>query len=293
MSNVAAVAETNPCSNRVGAQFLGRARALRQAVADEAITADRRIAAICERIHARYRHGKPVARMQTLQDVERQWRETLPLRGRVAIETHLDRDQKTLRITELRARPSMSVGSLDWDELEPGLFLSAVGLEAMPRHFHATHLTLAIVSLHALARRYQRGLAIEDAAVIHDLRPLAEQHEAIMPAGPGSSFSVPLLGWGLVAWNGFHRLLRSRQAHGDIECADLRERSDELKAAHHAVEGAPSRLPLLAARAGLPKPALIFYRWLIRHRHHPNWGNQCDSLQSVQCWRASRYVAAQ
>src|SRR6476661_6608997 len=62
MSNVAAVAETNPCSNRVGAQFLGRARALRQAVADEAITADRRIAAICERIHARYRHGKPVAR---------------------------------------------------------------------------------------------------------------------------------------------------------------------------------------------------------------------------------------
>ena len=102
-----------------------------------------------------------------------------------------------------------------------------------------------------------------------------------------------LLGWGLVAWNGFHRLLRSRQAHGDIECADLRERSDELKAAHHAVEGAPSRLPLLAARAGLPKPALIFYRWLIRHRHHPNWGNQCDSLQSVQCWRASRYVAAQ
>ena len=203
MSNAAispSVARTNPRSDRVGAQFLGRARALRQAVADEEIKADRRIAAICERIHARYSRGKPVARMQTLQDAERQWRETLPLRGRVAIETHLDLDQRTLRITELRARPSISVGSVDWDEQEPGLFLSAVGLEAMPRHFHATHLTLAIVSLHALARRYQRGLAIEDAAVIHDLRPLAEQHEAIIPADPGSSFSIRCSGGGL--WHG-------------------------------------------------------------------------------------------
>ena len=138
--------------------------------------------------------------MQTLQDAERQWRETLPLRGRVAIETHLDLDQRTLRITELRARPSISVGSVDWDEQEPGLFLSAVGLEAMPRHFHATHLTLAIVSLHALARRYQRGLAIEDAAVIHDLRPLAEQHEAIIPADPVYSSAYRCTGGGL--WHG-------------------------------------------------------------------------------------------
>ena len=138
--------------------------------------------------------------MQTLQDAERQWRETLPLRGRVAIETHLDRDEKMLRIAELRARPTMSAGSLDWDDLEPGLFLAAVGLEARPRHFHATHVTLAIVSLHALARRYQRGLAIEDAAVIHDLQSLAEQHEAMIPADPGSSFSVRCAGGGV--WRG-------------------------------------------------------------------------------------------
>jgi hypothetical protein len=130
-------------ADRVGAQFLGSARAASSHSRSGNRGRHPRIAAICGMIHARYRRGKPTARLQTLQDADRQWRETLPLCGRVAIETRLDCDGKTLRITELRKRPSMSVGRLDWDQVEPGLRLVAVGLEALPRHFPAAHATLA------------------------------------------------------------------------------------------------------------------------------------------------------
>lgn len=190
----------------VPAEFIGMARAFRRSLDAEDILAATTIETICGSVYGRYRRGHHTARLLDLQNALREWREAVPTRGRIALETRLNERAKWLQITELRARPAVVTQS-EWSgELEPSVLVVAVGMEARPKRFRATHATLAVVSLHALARRYQRADDKCHGAVLRDLRVLAEKQDALVLLGDGAPFHVPCSDGGV--WAGVIRATR-------------------------------------------------------------------------------------
>ena len=63
-----------------------------------------------------------------------------------------------------------------------------------PSRYDLVTTTLAHVSLHALARRFQRGLDIREDAIKGDLLALAEAHQGIRGLENGSTILVPVPG---------------------------------------------------------------------------------------------------
>jgi hypothetical protein len=190
----------------VPAEFTGMARAFRRSLEAEDSLAAATIETICGSVCARYRRGDRVGRLLNLQNALREWREAVPTRGRIALETRLNEHTKRLQITELRARPAVFTRS-EWSgEMEPSILVVVVGMSARPKRFSATHATLAAISLHALARRYQRARDTSDAALLHDLRVLAEHQDALLTGGEEATFRVSCPGGG--TWVGVIKSLQ-------------------------------------------------------------------------------------
>ncbi len=170
--------------SRVPAEFLGQARALRAEIAAAdpiAHSAAERVAApLCARLRR-----KPTLRPDSLADAERHWRDWMPAAGRLDREARLDNRSLTIEETRASAANFRADGWGAGRE-ESGLCIVSLMLEAAPGRVRLNHEVLTYISLHALARRFERGAP---GAALADLRALGEWCAA--PGAAGAEFRVP------------------------------------------------------------------------------------------------------
>ena len=98
------------------------------------------------------------------------------------------------------AQPPRSINRRRVDVAERGLIVNVVLFEVAPFHYQFDIFTLAHVSAHALARRFQRGLDTGEAAIMRDLKALGQAHHALADRPDGTDFVVPLVDGG--NWRG-------------------------------------------------------------------------------------------
>jgi hypothetical protein len=77
----------------------------------------------------------------------------------------------------------------DWESDEPAISVEARAVGSHP--FRVERSLLADVGLHALARRYQRGWAIDDGSVLLDLTPLGYRWASTVKAGGEFRIDAP------------------------------------------------------------------------------------------------------
>ncbi len=165
----------------VSAEWRGRARSLRNRVAAAHSTWERAAVALttplCERDGFR-----PTFTKGSLRLTEARWKALPqawgPLRNPVSTIAG-----GTLSIAELRAvdfRAAMA--AWNGDELSIAVAVLSVTM-TLPSTFSFGSKTLAIVGLHALARRYARGADRRDLAVVMDMLPIAVAAPAALARG--------------------------------------------------------------------------------------------------------------
>ena len=187
----AALAPSDWRAGPVDAAFLGQARAFRDRLKATSATCSRLIDAIAEpAVRRAKRH--PIPRREVLVDVARRW-SCMPSLGLLDSSTDLDLRKRTLRICQLRVCPS-DFRSAAWSVDEAGLSVLGLQLDIGPHRLNFAMPSLVTVSLHALARRYQRGLAVDDAAVFGDLHVLAKAHLRLATGAVGELFEVEASG---------------------------------------------------------------------------------------------------
>jgi hypothetical protein len=178
-------------SSRVPVEFIGKARAFRSTIVGEhalAVAAmDRLVLPLRGRHYSRQTPG-PGAFAR----VEHAWRSQVPTAGQLRLTT--THDSKRLCITEIRAVPT-DFRFLAWPEgaTESCLIILVSALAVSAGHFSFTSALAASVSLHALARRYERGSNNSAAAIRADLvalmRPVDDvlegSNDFTIPAGDG------------------------------------------------------------------------------------------------------------
>ena len=164
----------------VPVEFTGRARELRRRLAAADALAQpmmrRALVPIQKRLQ---RH--PVVRRDTLVDVERQWR-GLPAFGQIRCTVNVG-DRRAPTFDCVRLAPAQYTG-LDWNGgIEAGvvavLFCASVRGATMTLRAH----TVAAVSLHCLARRFQRGPRCTDDDVIAEIGVLALKFPTLADSG--------------------------------------------------------------------------------------------------------------
>jgi hypothetical protein len=136
-------------------EYVGQARQFRAAIAVEDAVATKAIAKIVAPLHARaLRH--PVPRPADLVDAARSWRLTVPAGNRLAL--NIDAARTRLQIDELCVS-AIDFKFTDWpdDDFEPGVSVLHVRLRAAPHVLELEAPIVACASLHAPARRFQRG----------------------------------------------------------------------------------------------------------------------------------------
>ena len=164
----------------VPAEFVGKARAFRARIGAEDAVVGQTIQRIVAPLEAR-RRRKATFRAEQLIDAERAFRR-VPAAGRLTL--NIERDKHGLRIEEFRAAAgdfrfcSWADGATDPDVGVVKVVLQATSWGAVG----ATSNIVASVSLHALARRFQRGFNISDEAILGELRGLALRHAEIIEA---------------------------------------------------------------------------------------------------------------
>ena len=194
----------------VPAEFMRQARYFRDGLMSVSLECSARMNAIVAPLLARWRRS-PIPRPETLLDAARAWR-ALPDFGRLDLTVTTGKRQ--LHIHELRVSAS-DFRAADWTVDEPGLSVLGVVLEVAPHRCVFDILSLATVSLHALARRYQRGFAITDAAIMHDLHMLAKAH-AGLAGGAATEFEVAVPSGG--RWVGNLLDVTNTKGGNSIDC---------------------------------------------------------------------------
>jgi hypothetical protein len=162
-------------SSPVPVEFIGRARTLRDRVAKAHLQWTKAAAQLTAPLLPRG-DFTPIFTRQTLAVTAARWRK-LPQWGRLRpTASTITRDR--VAIGELRLIQFRSYMT-SWGEDELAVAITAVSVTmAQPSTFKFDSLPLALIGLHALARRYGRGADRRDLAVIRDLLP-------IIPAAPG------------------------------------------------------------------------------------------------------------
>jgi len=143
--------------------YVGLARAFRGRIEAAVTVAIKIVRDTSQQLIARQRRH-PVQRRDTLASIARAWGDKVPAFGRANQEIRLEGKEA------------------DWDEdaREPGLSVVRITLAIAPHEKLALGMhTLCAASLHALARRYQRGRPTTDDAIIADLHALAAAHERL------------------------------------------------------------------------------------------------------------------
>jgi hypothetical protein len=158
-------------SERVPVEFVGLARSLRNRITQSDLAigpAMDRIAAYGNEIMSRRHSFRP----EHLSHLERQWRTTIPALGRLGFAT--ERRKGRLVVADVRLFAS-SFRRLSWrdDAYEDALSLFISSGRFGPDQVSIKHLPIAAISLHAIARRYQRSFDSSDEAVFRDLSEIA------------------------------------------------------------------------------------------------------------------------
>jgi hypothetical protein len=174
-------------ADRVPSEFIGRARDLRRrlAASEASVEANmhRALAPIARRLE---RH--PVVREGTLLDAARAWR-SLPSFGRVRCSVDIA-NRRRPEFSDVRVRPGVYRG-LQWrGDYEPGLAVMLFVASVSGGDMLLAAWTVAVASLHAVARRYQRAPAT-DATVLAEIGELALRFPEIAPAGGEFMLPVP------------------------------------------------------------------------------------------------------
>lgn len=163
----------------VGAEWTGRARQLLRDVDAAEPATDACLAGLVERIGQRLRH-KPTLRKDMLTTLIRDWRNAPELqRFRVAFvqsPEEIFEDQ----LTGAQMRPAFDAA---WrqDVWEPRLLVERLSLQLGKRSTWIDQHVVAAVSLHALARWYQRNPDTSEAALLRDLALLSAAQETTSP----------------------------------------------------------------------------------------------------------------
>lgn len=170
-------------------EFLGLARDLRRRLA----AADAQVAPGLEHALRPLRERlerRPTLRADLLTDAERHWRQGVPGFGRLVLAAERRRGRVPY-FCELRAQAGAFRFATWPPGFEPGLLLVLILAEPRPGGVDVRQTPLAAVSLHALARRYQRGGDCSEAAIFGDLADLAPfAQETGLP--PAVRFALPL-----------------------------------------------------------------------------------------------------
>jgi hypothetical protein len=181
------LAPTDPPAVRIPAEAVARARDFRRRVEAED---DAWMAAIKSAlrpvVERRERHPDRPLRYEHLAELSHGWKLRAPQRFRIAFTAHIERTRGT--VTERR----LGIGRLTDDIAEPGCSVVELRFTADRHGVHRTTAILAAFSLHAIATRFARGQAIDDAAIIGDMASVAAiDLDELGPAGGG----VRIGGW--------------------------------------------------------------------------------------------------
>lgn len=149
-------------------EFLGMAREFRNVLVAEDPGAGEQQNAIAAGLRARLPKGS-LPRPEALKAAAKAWRE-VPATGRLQLEIELS--IRRLVIRELR------VGAADnrfpgWKEWEDSFVILLTGFSLVRWNFQYHYEMLASISLHGLARRFQRGADNSTDAVVADISALA------------------------------------------------------------------------------------------------------------------------
>jgi hypothetical protein len=178
-------------------EFVGRARDLRRrlGIADAQVNAG--LTQALQPLRRRLER-RATLRGDLLADAERHWRETVPSFGRLVMVANRQDRRSPIIFCELRAMAG-KFRFTSWPAgYEPGLILVLTLVELQFKALLTRQLNVAAVSLHALARRYQRGSDTTEAAIFSDLADLAP-YARKQDAMGGTAFALPLPGG---AWCG-------------------------------------------------------------------------------------------
>jgi len=195
-----------PAASRVPSEHVGRARLLR----DRTAAAHTKWADAAERLTAPLRPRgdfSPTFTKQSLSVMAARWK-SLPEFGRLRCVAR--NDGARLQILETRIVP-FRVVMADWakEELSIAVTLQVVEMR-IPAAFAATTKLIAVIGLHALARRYERGEDRRDVAVLRDLSVFGRAWPAAVRTG--GDFDIPAARGRQVA----------RRRHGRRGAADAR-----------------------------------------------------------------------
>lgn len=172
-------------------ESLGQARVLRNKLAAGDTLATDAIGRISEPLQARTAKGS-IPRPELMVEAARQWREQLAGPGRLSLA--IDQTRSRLAIRELRLTAAdFRLPNWASPEVEPGFAILVAELSVQRRNFHFESATLASLSLHAVARWYQRNLDITLNALAGDVASVAASVGTFEQA-PDSAFSIPVTG---------------------------------------------------------------------------------------------------
>jgi hypothetical protein len=171
--------------DHVPVEFVGLARVLRTRLALADAEARAEMLHFLTPLRPRPGFTPEAPRDALLRRRARRWSD-LPSCGRLAAYAAFEGGQ--LSLAELRAVPTKMTFP-GWDgPPEPAISIISWAAVCDPPHFIERRRTLADAGLHAVARRYQRGVGRDDNEVLKDLLPLgttARAGEFAIPAGGG------------------------------------------------------------------------------------------------------------
>jgi hypothetical protein len=173
----------------VPVEFVGLARRYRSKIA----VAHSHAEPAAERLIEPYRPRsgfEPWPRLTMLERLSRRWR-ALPTGNRVPSASRYAAGK--VEIADLWLTPAR-ISLPTWADDELALCLTLRVIEIAPPDFSDTSLTVATVGLHALARRYERGVGRTDAAVLRDLLALGPGYLSTFreEVEAGADFAIPL-----------------------------------------------------------------------------------------------------
>jgi hypothetical protein len=175
--------------SKVPAEYRGMARVFRDEVRAADGRINRVIAVIMPPLHARLRRH-PRLREEQIAVAAKLYTRDVPAAFRIgAIEICPDRARFSIGETRLT---STWMNSITWDAREPGVAVARCSLALVSGRLAAHWTPYALVSLHALARRIERGADRSHAALVRDLAVLADAGD------DGDRVPTPGGGW----WRG-------------------------------------------------------------------------------------------
>jgi len=181
----------NKLGSHVPHEYVGLARHLRNQISAAYTEFDSGVERLFEPFHGTNRSS--LSRGTLLRRFAADWR-ALPSFGRLRIK--IDQEDGGVAIDEARLCPT-SLLRTDWDEPEPSIAITLFSIRIAPRTATDKVRVLAIVGLHGLGRRYERGEDRGDLSVLRDLLPIVTAWpSAIRNSG---DFEIPA---GCGAWRG-------------------------------------------------------------------------------------------